>query len=92
VSAAAEGVLSEPPVYPRAKPFKVDFVDAPIMSFEGRTMIYLPVRLDLNAFGGAVFMKVGVEYQACAPSYCLMPQRRVHAAELPLVPLNEISR
>ena len=89
VSAAAEGVLSEPPVYPRAKPFKVDFVDAPIMSFEGRTVIYLPVRLDLNAFGGAVFMKVGVEYQACAPSYCLMPQRRVHAAELPLVPLNE---
>ena len=86
VSEATEGVLSEPPFYPRAQPFKVDFVDAPIMSFEGRTVIYLPIRLSLNTSGGAVFVKVGVEYQACAPTYCLMPQRVVHAAELPLVP------
>jgi hypothetical protein len=35
VSEATEGVLSEPPFYPRAQPFKVDFVDAPIMSFTG---------------------------------------------------------
>jgi len=59
------------------------------MSFEGRAVIYLPVKFGLNAAGGAVFLKVGVEYQACAPGYCLMPQRRVHAAELPVVPLNE---
>ena len=89
VSEATEGVLSEPPVYPRAQPFQVDFVDAPLMSFEGRAVIYLPVKFGLNAAGGAVFLKVGVEYQACAPGYCLMPQRRVHAAELPVVPLNE---
>ncbi len=86
VSEATEGVLSEPPVYPRATPFKVDFVNAPIMSFEGRTVIYLPIRLNLNAPGGDVFVKVGVEYQACAPTYCLMPQRAVHTAELPLAP------
>ena len=86
VSEATEGVLSEPPVYPRATPFEVDFVDAPIMSFEGRTVIYLPIRLNLNAPGGDVFVKVGVEYQACAPTYCLMPQRAVHTAELPLAP------
>ncbi|MCK7468042.1 MAG: hypothetical protein MZU91_07940 [Desulfosudis oleivorans] len=78
---------------PEAQPFKVDFVDAPIMSFEGRTVMYLPVRLSLNASGGAVFVKVGVEYQACAPAYCLMPQRVVHTAELPVVPRDErISR
>jgi thiol:disulfide interchange protein DsbD len=85
VSEATEGVLSEPPIYPRAQSFKVDFVDAPIMSFEGRAVIYLPIRLGLNTSGGAVFVKVGVEYQACAPDYCLMPQRVVHTAELPLV-------
>jgi len=89
VSEATEGVLSEPPVYPRAQSFKVDFVDAPIMSFEGRAVIYLPIRLGLNTSGGAVFVKVGVEYQACAPDYCLMPQRVVHTAELPLVPRGE---
>ncbi len=89
VSEATEGVLSEPPIYPRAQSFKVDFVDAPIMSFEGRAVIYLPIRLGLNTSGGAVFVKVGVEYQACAPDYCLMPQRVVHTAELPLVPRDE---
>jgi thiol:disulfide interchange protein DsbD len=81
VSEATEGVLAEPPFYPRAQPFKVDFVDAPIMSFEGRAVIYLPVRLDLNASGGTLAMKVGIEYQACAPEYCLMPQRRILEAE-----------
>jgi thiol:disulfide interchange protein len=80
VSEATEGVLSEPSFY----------VDAPIMSFEGRTVIYLPIRLSLNTSGGAVFVKVGVEYQACAPTYCLMPQRVVHTTELPLVPRNEL--
>jgi thiol:disulfide interchange protein DsbD len=86
VDEATEGVLSEPPVYPKARPFKVDFVDAPIMSFEGRTVIYIPIRLNLNAPGGDVFVKVRVEYQACAPTYCLMPQRKVHTAEWPVVP------
>jgi thiol:disulfide interchange protein DsbD len=89
VSEATEGVLYEPPVYPQARPFRAEFVDAPIMSFEGRTVIHLPVRFDLNVSGGAVRMKVGVEYQACAPSYCLMPQRRSLAVELAVVPPNE---
>jgi thiol:disulfide interchange protein DsbD len=89
VSAATEGVLSEPPSYPRAQPFKVDFVDAPIMSFEGRAVIYLPLRVNLNAYRGAVFVKVGVDYQACAPTYCLMPQRVVHTAELPVTARDE---
>jgi thiol:disulfide interchange protein len=85
VGEATEGVLSELPVYPKARPFQVDFLDTPIMSFEGRAVIYLPVRLNLDAAGGAVLVKVGVEYQACAPTYCLMPQRVVQTAELPLV-------
>ncbi len=86
VSAATEGVLSEPPVYPRAQPFQVDFTDAPIMSFAGRAVLYLPVRLGPDAPDKTVRVKVGVEYQACAATYCLMPQRVVHTAELPLVP------
>jgi len=89
VSEATEGVLSEPPCYPRAQSFKMDFVDAPIMSFEGRAVIYVPIRLSLIASSGSMFVKVGVEYQACAPTYCLMPQRVIHAAELPLAPRDE---
>lgn len=88
VSEATEGVLSEPPLYPPARPFKVDFVDAPIMSFEGRTTIYLPMRLNRGSSDGSVSVTVGVEYQACAPTYCLMPQRVAHTVEWPLVSLG----
>ncbi len=83
VSEATEGVLSEPPLYPPARPFRVDFVDTPIMSFEGRAVIYLPVRLSRGSSDGSVSVKVGVEYQACAPTYCLMPERVAHTAEWP---------
>jgi thiol:disulfide interchange protein DsbD len=89
VSEASEGVLSEPPLYPKAQPFEVDFLDAPIMSFEGRAVIYLPTRLNVNTSGSAVSVTVGVEYQACAPTHCLMPRRVVHTAEWPLVPRDE---
>ncbi len=83
ISAASEGVLSEPPLYPPARPFKVDFVEAPIMSFEGRTVIYLPMRLNRGASGGGVSVTVEVEYQACASTYCLMPRRVSRTAEWP---------
>jgi hypothetical protein len=84
VSEATEGVLSEPACYPKAQSFKADFVDAPIMSFEGQAVIYLPIQLSLIASSGSVIVQVGIEYQACAPTYCLMPQRVVHTAELVL--------
>ncbi|MGE5856792.1 MAG: hypothetical protein ACM34C_09550, partial [Syntrophaceae bacterium] len=58
VSEATEGVLSEPPFYPRARLFEVDFVDAPIMSFEGRAVIYLPLQLSQTASSASVFVKV----------------------------------
>jgi thiol:disulfide interchange protein len=78
---ASAGVLAESPYYPKALPFKVDFVDQPIMSFEGRTVIYLPVRLNIGPPNSSVSVKVKVEYQACAPTTCLMPQRLLLDAE-----------
>ncbi len=83
VSEATEGVLAEPPLYPPARPFRVDFVDTPIMSFEGRAVTYLPVRLSRDSPGGRASVKVGIEYQACSATYCLMPQRVAHTAEWP---------
>jgi thiol:disulfide interchange protein DsbD len=74
---ASAGVLAESAHYPKAKPFKAEFADQPIMSFEGRTVIYLPVQLRLSAADTSIFVKVKVEYQACASSTCLMPQRRL---------------
>jgi thiol:disulfide interchange protein len=72
---APTGLMAESMYYPKALPFKVDFVDQPIMSFEGRTVVYLPVHLNLNPADSGLPVKVRVEYQACASTTCLMPQR-----------------
>jgi thiol:disulfide interchange protein DsbD len=72
---APAGVLAESAYYPKALPFKADFTEQPIMSFEGRTVIYLPLRLSLSAPGGSMPVKVRVEYQACEATTCLMPRR-----------------
>jgi thiol:disulfide interchange protein DsbD len=89
VSAATDGVLSTPPHYPKAHPLKVDFTDARIMGFEKRAVVYVPIRADLQGSAGEVSLKVGVEYQACAATYCLMPQRIIQDAALPLAPAHE---
>jgi thiol:disulfide interchange protein DsbD len=89
VISATDGVLSTPPHYPKAHPLKVDFADARIMGFEKRAVVYLPVRLNLPDSTGAVSLNVAVEYQACAATYCLMPQRITRDTELPLAPGHE---
>ena len=81
---ASAGVLAESAYYPKAIPFKAEFADQPIMSFEGRTVIYLPVQLSLIAGDKSVFVKVKVEYQACASATCLMPQRRLLESVQPI--------
>ncbi|MGE5255233.1 MAG: protein-disulfide reductase DsbD family protein [Hyphomicrobiales bacterium] len=89
VSEAPDGVLSSAPRYPKAQALKLDFVDDRIMGFEKRAIIYLPIRLDLLNPAGVVSLKIGVEYQACAPAYCLMPQRIIRETTLPLALAGE---
>jgi len=88
VNAATEGVVAAAPRYPDAHSLKVDFAGGRIMGFEGRAVIYLPIWLSLGDSTGAVSLEVGVEYQACAPTYCLMPQRIIRGTALPLAPAD----
>jgi thiol:disulfide interchange protein DsbD len=45
------------------------------MSFEGRTIIYLPMKLDAQINPGIIELELKVEYQACSDTYCLFPQK-----------------
>jgi thiol:disulfide interchange protein len=90
VSDAPDGVLAEPARFPEAQPLRTEFADTPLMSFEGRTVVVVPLTLSLPAPAPAeVRLALAVEYQACAAAYCLMPERLVVAAALPVAPQGE---
>jgi thiol:disulfide interchange protein len=85
VVAASEGVAIETPRFPRAKPIKVDYFGEPLMSFEGRTIIYLPMKIDPRLRPGSIEVQIKVEYQACSATYCLVPQKQLVKATLAVV-------
>jgi thiol:disulfide interchange protein DsbD len=76
VVAATEGVTIETARYPKAIPIKVDYASGALMSFEGRTIIYLPMKLDEQIKPGIIELELKVEYQACSDTYCLFPQKK----------------
>jgi thiol:disulfide interchange protein DsbD len=87
---APDGVVAEPARFPPARPLKAEFAETPLMSFEGRTVVVVPLALSLPAPAPAeVRLALAVEYQACAAAYCLMPQRLVVQAALPVAGAGE---
>ena len=90
VSEAPDGVVAEPARFPRAQPLQAEFADTPLMSFEGRTVVIVPLALSLpSPAPDDVGLALAVEYQACAAAYCLMPQRLVVRATLPVARAGE---
>ena len=90
VSEAPDGVVAEPARFPRAQPLQAEFTDTPLMSFEGRTVVIVPLALSLpSPAPDNVGLALAVEYQACAAAYCLMPQRLVVRATLPVARAGE---
>jgi thiol:disulfide interchange protein DsbD len=76
VVAASEGVTIETARFPQAIPVKVDYASGALMSFEGRTIIYLPMKVDDQIKPGIIELELMVEYQACSDTYCLFPQKK----------------
>jgi thiol:disulfide interchange protein len=76
VVAASEGLTIETARFPQAIPAKVDYADEALMSFEGRTIIYLPMKLDEQIKPGIIKLELDIEYQACTDTYCLFPQKK----------------
>jgi thiol:disulfide interchange protein DsbD len=72
---ASAGIIFESPRYPKAVPLKVQYATGDLMSFEGRSIIYLPVRVEETIKPGKLKTKLEFEYQACAANYCLFPKK-----------------
>lgn len=85
----AEGIIGATALYPPAKPFQADFAAGEVMSFEGRAVVYLPLRIDARFSPALATLRVGVEYQACSESFCLIPVSKSLEASLPVSPREE---
>ncbi len=75
VADASDGLTIESPRYPQAVPIKVEYAAGDLMSFEGRTVIYLPIKLEETIGPGRQVIKLVFEYQACSDTYCLFPAK-----------------
>ncbi len=76
VTGADKGLKIEAPLYPSAVPLKVPYLADRVMSFQGETIVYLPVRLEeaLPA-GEQAGLNLQVQYQPCSEEYCLLPEK-----------------
>ena len=82
---ASEGVTIESARFPQAKPIKVDYSGQALMSFEDRTIIYLPMKLDQQLQPGSIELQIKVQYQACSDRYCLLPTKQLLKETLAVV-------
>jgi suppressor for copper-sensitivity B len=89
ITAASEGLTAAPPLYPPAHPVTVEFAKDPLMAFDGRTIVYVPMTLEKKALPEKVQVNVTISYQACDDQVCLFPRQVFTAAELPVVVSEE---
>lgn len=74
VSEAAEGMTIDPVHFPPARAIDVDFAGGRLMSFRGRSVFDVPIRLEKQIPPGLIPMKVELAYQACSKNICLFPK------------------
>ncbi len=93
---APDYITFETPRYPKAEPFEAEYAPAELMSYKGKVLIYLPIKLDENASPGSVSIKLLFQYQACTATYCLFPKRipltetlRIVTAETAISAINQ---
>ena len=75
VADVSDDITIESPRYPKAIPIKVAYAAGDLMSFEGQTVIYLPIKLAETMSPGKQVIKLVLEYQACSDTTCLFPAR-----------------
>ncbi len=81
---APDAITIEAPRYPPAVPFKAQYATDDLMSYEGRIIIYLPVKLDETAEPGRLDLELKFQYQACTDTYCLFPKTITLSETLPV--------
>ena len=74
VSEAAEEMTIDPVRFPPARAIDVGFAGGRLMSFRGRSVFEVPIRLEKQIPPGLIPLKVELAYQACSKKICLFPQ------------------
>ena len=85
VADVSDDITIESPRYPKAVPIKVEYAAGDLMSFEGQTVIYLPIKLEETIKPGSLALKLVFEYQACSDTYCLFPAKIIFEGSLAVV-------
>ena len=85
VADVSDAITLESPRYPKAVPIKVAYAAGALMSFEGQTVIYLPIKLEETIQPGNLGIRLIFEYQACSDTYCLFPAKIEFKGSLPVV-------
>ncbi len=75
VVTADDGITIAAPHYPQAVGVKVAYAAGDLMSFEGRVVFHLPVKLEKSLAPRVYKLKLELAYQACADNYCLFPAK-----------------
>jgi thiol:disulfide interchange protein DsbD len=67
------GVQAGPVQYPEPHDYEVAYADQTIQVYDGTVVLYLPLLLDADVPAGPMELKLELEYQACDPQVCLIP-------------------
>ncbi|MEM1107186.1 MAG: cytochrome c biogenesis protein CcdA [Planctomycetota bacterium] len=74
--------------FPEPKPYAVEYADQEILVYEGKVVLYVPLLLDAEIEPGALDLRFELEYQACDPQVCLIPDTIALSASLEAVPVG----
>lgn len=84
IKSASDGLSVGKPLFPPAHPVAVDFAKEPLMVFDGRAIIYVPMMLAKHAASKNVQVTVALAYQACDSQVCLIPRQVSATTDLSL--------
>jgi thiol:disulfide interchange protein len=84
ITAASEGLIIEPPLFPQAHSVKVEFSRDPLMAFDGRTIVYVPMTVEKEPLPQKVRVNLKISYQDCDNQVCLFPRQLVATSDLPV--------
>ena len=76
-------VLLEAPRFPQAHAIEAAFAPKPLMVFDGRVTVFIPMMVPSGFKEDTLRLKIALKYQACDETTCLLPQTVTLTTDLP---------
>jgi thiol:disulfide interchange protein DsbD len=88
----APGLTFGPVDYPTPESRSFSFSPKPLLVYEGRAVLRMPVTVARTARPGAATIHTAVEYQACNPQQCFLPRTRPVEIPVTIAPAGSKSK